>query len=69
MTKDPTLYLTPACTLVYPSLFEPSSFKNEEPVYSGTFLISKSNDITPMREAVKTAATQKWGQQILNNMG
>ena len=69
MTKDPTLYLTPNCTLVYPNIFEPASFKNEEPAYSATFLIAKSNDISGMREAVKAAATQKWGQQILSKMG
>lgn len=62
--QDPTLYLTPECTLVYPSLFEPSAFKNEEPTYSGTFLISKSHDITQMREAVKAAAFSKWGTEV-----
>ena len=60
--KDPTLYLTPECTLVYPALFEPASFKSEEAVYSGTFLISKAHDISEMRNAVKAAATAKWGQ-------
>jgi hypothetical protein len=64
MTTDPTLCLTPECTLVYPSLFEPSSFKTEEPTYSGTFLIPKNANIDNMRNAVKAAATQKWGTQI-----
>ena len=63
--QDPTLYLTPNCTLVYPSLFEPSAFKSEEPTYSGTFLISKNNDITGLREAVKAAAVVKWGDQVV----
>jgi len=69
MKQDPTLYLTPNCTLVYPNLFEPASFKNEDPVYSATFLISKSSDVSGMKEAVKVAAMQKWGQQILDKMG
>ena len=66
---DPTVYLTPICTLVYPSLFEPTSYDKEEPTYSGTFLIPKTNDIAPLREVCKAAAAQKWGQQILNNLG
>ena len=65
MTQDPTLYLTPNCTLVYPSLFEPSAYKKGEPTYSGTFLISKNHDISDMRAAVKAAAVAKWGNQVV----
>jgi len=66
--QDPTLYLTPECTLVYPSLFEPSAFKSEEPTYSATLLIPKQTDMTSIKVAVKAAATQKWGQQILTKL-
>jgi|GEM_PF-1265726 len=62
--QDLTLYLTPECILVYPNLFEPAAFKNEEPTYSATFLIKKSADLTDLRNAVKAAAVQKWGQQV-----
>lgn len=62
--KDPKLCLTPECTIVYPNLFEPTSYKNEEPTYSATFLISKNKDITDIREAIKAAAIGKWGTQI-----
>ena len=66
--EDPKRYVTPDCTMVYPSLFEPTSFGNEEPKYSATLLISKSNDLQPMREAVKAAAAAKFGTQIFDNL-
>ena len=69
MTQDPTSYLVQRCTIIYPSLFEPSSYGNEEPKYSASFLIPKSTNMDGIRGAVKTAATQKWGQQILSRMG
>ena len=62
--QDLTLVVSPECTLVYPSLFEPSSFKNEDPTFSATFLIPKSADLQPIREAVKAAAFGKWGTGI-----
>jgi hypothetical protein len=67
--NDPKCYVTPNCTMVYPELFQPVAFGNQEPKYSAQFLIAKSNDVTPMREAVKAAAAAKFGTQILNNMG
>ena len=67
--REPNQYLTPAATLVYPSLFEPSAFGTEEPVYSATFLIPKVNDLQPLKEVIKQAAASKWGTQILKNMG
>jgi len=65
---DPKRYVTPNCTMVYPSLFEPSAFGKEEPKYSCTLLISKANDLAPMKEAIKAAAAAKFGTQILNNL-
>jgi hypothetical protein len=64
MQQDPTVCLTPECTLVYPNLFEPSSYKNEEPTYSATFLISKATDIEPLRNAIRAAAATKWGNNV-----
>ena len=62
--KDPTLYLTPECTIVYPNLFEPTAYKNEEPTYSATFLISKSNDLSELKEVMKNAAYGRFGTQV-----
>lgn len=62
--QDPTLYLTPECTIVYPSLFEPTAYKSEEPTYSATFLIAKNNDLSALKDVIKAAAIKKWGQQV-----
>jgi len=62
--NDPTLILTPEATLVYPSLFEPSAFKDGEPTYNCTLLIPKAEDIKPLREACRQAAFVKWGANV-----
>lgn len=62
--QDETMVMIPKCTLVYPSLFEPSSFKDEAPTFSATFLISKSTDIKPLRNACRIAAFKKWGSSV-----
>jgi len=63
--SDPTIVLTPECTLIYPSLFEPTSFGNEsEPSYRATFLLKKGADIKPMREACRQAAYKKFGTGV-----
>jgi len=66
---DPKRYVTPHCTMVYPSLFEPSQFKKEEPKYSCTLLLSKSHDYRPMKESMKAAAAAKFGSNILTRLG
>jgi len=62
MENNRTLWLTPECVLVYPSLFEPTSFEKEEPTYSGTFLISKNADMNPAKEAIYEAFASKFGR-------
>jgi hypothetical protein len=62
--QEDTLVLTPEATLVYPSLFEPTAFKNEDPAYKATLLISKAEDLKPMRNACRSAALRKWGQNV-----
>ena len=66
---DPKRYVTPHCTMVYPSLFQPSAFKNEEPKYSCTLLLSKEHDYRPMKESMKAAAAAKFGSNILTRLG
>lgn len=60
---DPTMALTPEATIVYPELFEPKSFNNSDPKYSCTLLIDVSEDIKPLRDAIKMAAMKKWPGQ------
>ena len=63
--NDPTIVLTPECTIVYPELFEPTKFGNEsEPKYRATFLIDLDNDIKPIREACRYAAYKKFGTGV-----
>ena len=63
--QDPTVALTPECTLIYPDLFEPTTFGNEtEPKYKATLLIDSDKDIKPLREACRQAAYKKFGTGI-----
>ena len=64
MKKDQTMVLIPDSTLVYPSLFEMSSYKEGKASYNCTFLIPKSADITPIRDACKFSLFIRWGQGI-----
>ena len=61
---DPTVYLTPECVIVYPALFEPSSYGKEDPTYSATFLISKVEDITTLKDVMRNAAYSRFGTQV-----
>ena len=64
MNTDETMVMIPESTIVYPSLFEPTSFKDEAPTYAATFLIPKTSDIKPLRNACRIAAIRKWGQNV-----
>jgi len=58
--QDPTISLTPPCTIVYPELFEPKAFKDNPPKFSATFLIDKAEDMSGLRNAIRAAAMKKW---------
>ena len=63
--QDPTIVLTPECTLVYPELFEPTIFGNEtEPKYKAMFLFDQGADMKPFREACRQAAYKKFGTGV-----
>ena len=65
MQSDPTIILTPECTIVYPELFEPTMFGNEtEPKYKAMFLFDPGTDMKPFREAFKQAAYKKFGTGV-----
>ena len=62
---NPLQVTTPKARLSFPDLFEPKAFgKDKEPKYKATFLFDKNADLTEMREAVKLAAKEKWGDVI-----
>ena len=61
---DQEFILIPESILIYPSLYEPTAFKDQEPSYQATFLIEKDADIKPIREACRQAAYRKFGTQI-----
>ena len=56
--KTPTL--TPECTIVWPSIFEPESFKGGPEKYRGTLLFEKTADITPLKAAIIAAMRIKF---------
>ena len=62
--NDQTMVLIPDSTIVYPSLFEMTGFKDQDPTYNATFLIPKKTDIKALRDACKIAAFVKWGQNV-----
>ena len=64
MNNDETMVMIPDSTIVYPSLFEPTAFKDEAPAYAATFLIPKTQDVKSLRNACRIAAFKKWGQNV-----
>ena len=58
--KDSTMVITPEARLVWPDLFEPVSFKNDDELYRCVLLIPKETDLTSIDEAIRAAAFKKW---------
>jgi hypothetical protein len=59
MYKD-TFAVTPECIIVYPSIFEPESFKGGEEKYRGQLLIDKTADISALKAAIIAAIRMKF---------
>jgi hypothetical protein len=69
--KQDTNALTPECTIVYPDIFEPSSFKDGPENYRCVLLIDKDADISEMTQAIRAAADRKFsakGDGFFNNL-
>jgi len=59
MNKD-TFAVTPECTIVYPSIFEPESFKGGEEKYRAVLLFDKSSDLSALKTAIIAARSLKF---------
>lgn len=59
MKKD-TFALSPECTIVWPSIFEPESFKGGAEQYRAVLLIDKTADISALKAAIIAARDEKF---------
>ena len=50
----------PECTIVYPELFEPSSFKDSAETYKAVFLFDEGTDLSAIEAAIQAAAERKF---------
>lgn len=59
----PVRAIIPNVRLAFPSIFEPSSYNNNKPRFSGTFIIDSDNKaaVAAIEQAVKDCAAAKWG--------
>ena len=61
--KTDLLALTPEAIIVWPELFEPSSFNSSDEYYRATLLIEKDSDLAPLEQAINAAALKKFPGQ------
>jgi hypothetical protein len=59
--ENPLKVVTPKFRLSFPELFEPKAFENQAAKYSIQMLFDKKTDLAPLKNAVKLAAKEKWG--------
>lgn len=59
MNKD-AFAVTPECTIVWPSIFEPESFKGGEEKYRAVLLIDKTSDLSELKAAITAARALKF---------
>ena len=55
-----TTATTKECTIVYPELFEPSSYKEEPAAYKAVFLFDEDDDLSEIKNAIEAAAQRKF---------
>jgi hypothetical protein len=58
--KDPAVALTPEAIIVWPHLFEPTSFNDSEEYYRALLLFEKDVDFSTLHAAVRAAALKKF---------
>lgn len=63
MKPDETMALTPKATIVWPELFEPSSFNDSDEYFRAMLLIDKDQDLSPLKKAIEAAAFKKFPGQ------
>lgn len=54
--------VTPKFRLSFPELFEPKAFENQAAKYSCRMLFDKKTDLSPLKNVVKKAIKDKWGE-------
>lgn len=54
--------VTPKFRLSFPELFEPKAFENQAAKYSCQMLFDKKTDLSPLKNVVKKAIKDKWGE-------
>ena len=62
--ENPLKVVTPKFRLSFPELFEPKAFENQAAKYSIQMLFDKKTDLAPLKNAVKLAAKEKWGDNL-----
>lgn len=58
---NPMKVISPKFRLSFPELFEPKAFENQAAKYSIQMLFDKKTDLASLKNAVKIAAKEKWG--------
>ena len=53
--------ITPKFRLSFPELFEPKAFEDQAAKYSIQMLFGKKTDLAPLKNVVKLAVKEKWG--------
>lgn len=64
MAKDktnPLEVMTPKFRVSFPEVFEAKSFQNQAPKFSVQMLFDKKEDLSSLKNAVKLAVKEKWG--------
>lgn len=56
-------FVTPEGRVSFPQVFESKAFGNQPPKFSMTLLFDKKTDLTVIKQAVKNAAIEEWGDK------
>lgn len=59
--QNPLKVVTPKFRLSFPELFEPKAFEDQAAKYSIQMLFDKKQDLSQLKNVVKRAAKEKWG--------
>ena len=60
--------VTPKFRVSFPQLFEAKAFDEGDAKFTLTMLFDKKTDLTPLKNAVKKAANDKWGDTLPPNL-
>lgn len=60
--ENPLKVVTPMFRLSFPELFEPKAFEDQAAKYSVQMLFDKKTDLASLKNVVKKAVKEKWGE-------